>query len=201
MRLVHPIMPFLSEDIWERLPNTSGFVTIAPFPKVQDFPAETGQLDEIEQLQTVITESRRVRADLELARTVPMPFLVSDDGQLALFIRHSRTLAEQAGVTDIAAAGEMPEGGTCVIVLRGKEILIPLEALGVDAAVEVARLDKAIGKAEKGLATLEKRLNNPRFMENAPQEVRDEVREKHRAESTRLEMLKHSRKRAAEGLE
>ena len=200
-RLLHPVMPFMSEDLWQRLPNTEGFVTIAPFPKVSDFPTDGAQLDELVQLQAVVTDARRLRSDIGLARAIPMPLLFTNTDQLALMQRHSRALSELCGVSELLLlTDENRPTGTAALELRGFEILIPLEALGVDAATEVARLDKAIKKAEKGLSTLAKRLDNPRFMQNAPQDVKDELVEKHRVEATRLEVMRHSRTRAAEGL-
>ena len=90
MRLLHPMMPFLTEDIWSRLPGKEGsFIATAPFPRADDFPSDGARLDEIEALQTVITEARRIRADMELGRAIPMPFLCTDAAQAEL-------LADQA---------------------------------------------------------------------------------------------------------
>jgi valyl-tRNA synthetase len=202
MRLLHPIMPFLTEDVWSRLPNTAGLVVTAAYPKVSDFPSDGARLDEIELLQRVITEARRVRSDMELPRSVPMPFLCADAEQARTLEGHARTLLELAGVSEVRVLGpDNQPTGAAIIVLGGHEILIPLSAIGVEPVAEVARLDKSISKARKELGVLEKRLHNPRFMDRAPESVRVEVQSKHAAEARRIQLLEQSRIRAAEGIE
>ena len=137
---------------------------------------------------------RRVR---ELERDVPARLAV-----LGLVDRAAGTLAELAGIASVELLTEAnrPAGGAATLVVEGVENLIALSDLGVSAQDEADRLTKAIAKAEKEIGRLEKRLNNPKFMERAPEEVRAEVRDKHAQEAARLTMLRRSLERATEGL-
>ena len=197
MRLVHPIMPFLSEEIWSKLPQTDGMVTTAAYPRVADFPVDPASLEEVAVLQEAITEIRRIRGEMQLSPRTPLTLLVDDAGLRATLGGHARAMQELAGVT-VEALVERPAGVASAVV-RGQELVIPLAGV-VDFAEEVKRLDKVLAKAEKDVSQLSKRLGNPRFVDNAPAEVVDEVREKLANAKARLQTLQASRDRLAEAL-
>ena len=198
MRLVHPIMPYLSEEIWHLLPGTEGFVASAPYPRAADFPADTDVLDQVAVVQEVITEVRRIRGEMELARRTPLALKVADATLLAQLQAHADGLRDLAGVTAIEALDERPAGVASAVV-RGHEVVIPLAGV-VDFAAEVARLDKVLAKADKDVSQLSRRLENPRFVDRAPEHVVAEVRDKLAAAVARRDTLRASRDRLAEAL-
>jgi len=186
VRLMHPIMPFLSEDIWSRLPNTEGLVTTARYPKSSDFPSDSQALVDIERLQQTVTEVRRIRGEMRLPKKVGLTLLVRDDGLYSGLYRHSRALAELAGV-QLEQAESFPKAAA-VAVVDGQECAIPLEGV-IDVGAEIARLRKEIEKAEKDAGQLQKRLANKAFVANAKPEIVDGFRAKHAAAITRLDSL------------
>ncbi|MCO4743641.1 MAG: valine--tRNA ligase [Proteobacteria bacterium] len=197
MRLIHPIMPFLSEDIWSRLPGTEGFVATAAYPTVDEFPQDQAVLDEVALLQETITEIRRIRGEMELSPRVGLRFLVADDALLATLQAHASALDDLAGI-QIEALTDRPTG-VATAVVHGIECLIPLEGV-VDFAEEVKRLDKVLAKVDKDVQQLDRRLSNPKFAERAPAEVIAEVRTKLEAAKSRQATLRASRERLAQAL-
>ncbi|MBW1877599.1 MAG: valine--tRNA ligase [Deltaproteobacteria bacterium] len=197
VRLLHPIMPFLTEEIWSRLPNTEGHVAVARYPRADDYPHDTAVLEEMAVLQEAITEVRRIRGEMEIAPRLPLRLLVADDALRRTFATHARALNELAGVT-VESLDERPAGAATAVV-RGRELVIPLKGV-VDFEEEVKRLDKVLLKVDKDVTQLERRLGNPNFVARAPEEVVSEVREKLTVAVGRRDTLRASRARLAEAL-
>jgi len=196
-RLLHPIMPFMSEEIWALLPHTSGLVTTAPFPRPEDFEVSDGVLDELAVLQGTVTEIRRIRGEMEIALKTQLAVHVANADLAALLAMHDRALWDLARVK-VIATDEQPRASATGVV-RGNTLVIPLEGV-VDLSAEVARLDKVLAKADKDISQLERRLSNPKFVGRAPPEVVDEVRGKLTAATSRRETLRTSRERLAGAL-
>jgi valyl-tRNA synthetase len=195
VRLLHPLMPFLSEDIWQRLPVHEGFVATAPYPKVEEFPADPAVLEEVAIVQELVVEVRRIRADMELATRVPMQVRVASPDLLAQLAPHQRALGDLANVT--VAPFEARPRGFATAVVRGVECLIPLEGV-VDFGDEVKRLDRALVKVDKDVTDLGKRLSNQEFVGRAPAEVVAELRGKLEGAIARRDTLRASRQRLSE---
>jgi valyl-tRNA synthetase len=159
----------------------------ARFPRVEDFPSDPSALDEVAELQEVITEVRRIRAEMELSPKVRLSIVTADTTHLE---RNQKALLDLAG---IAAISRGTRGGpSATAVVRNREIYIPLEG-AVDLDAERSRLDKEIAKAQKDLAFLVKRLENPGFVGNAPPALLDETRSKRDAAQDRVERLQRAR--------
>ncbi len=196
-RLMHPMMPFMSEEIWDLLPHTTGFVTTAPYPKASDFGEDPQALDEIALIQEIVTEIRRIRGEMELSYKITLPVLIADASLREKLAPHARAMTELASA-EIAELTERP-AGVATFVVRGVECIIPLDGV-VDIGEEVARLDKALAKLEKDVSSLEKRLSNKGFTDRAPADVVDGFREKLAAAKLRYDTLAASRARLAEAL-
>jgi valyl-tRNA synthetase len=186
-RMMHPFMPFLSEEIWQQLPGTEGSIMVASYPKASDFPVDPESLAEVATLQAIIVEIRRLRADMELSPRLPLALRTKD---CALLEKNTHALRDLSGITDVQA-GERT-GPCATFVVQGCEYYVPLEGV-VDIAAELARLDKVLEKVSNDIAGLNKRLNNPRFTDRAPAEVVAEVQTKHDAATDKLTRLKQAR--------
>ncbi len=197
VRLFHPMMPFLSEEIWQALPQTEGFVATAPYPRSSDFEADDAILDQIGELQETVTEIRRIRGEMEIALKTPLKLYVADPGLAERLASHARALHDM-GRVEVVATDEAPRASATAVV-RGHTLVVPLEGV-VDISAEVARLDKVLAKSEKDVAQLQKRLSNKGFVDRAPDEVVQEVRDKLAAAEKRLHTLRASRDRLAEAL-
>jgi valyl-tRNA synthetase len=189
-RLLHPVMPFLSEELWQRLPGTEGTVMLAAYPKAADYPEDAGALDEVKHLQDAIVAVRRIRADMDIK---PKVRLVLQGENVAVFEKHGRALADLAGVGTVRTGGR--EGICATAVVRGAELYLPLEGI-IDLDAERARLDKQINKTGKDVKGLSRRLN-PGFKAKAPAHVVAEFEAKLAAAQERLTSLEHARSQLA----
>ncbi|MFT4624097.1 MAG: valyl-tRNA synthetase [Myxococcota bacterium] len=197
VQLLHPMMPFFTEDVWARLPGTTGQVTTSAYPRAADFPSDPATLAEVAVLQEAITEIRRIRGEMQIAMRKPMRLLVGDAALLATLSNHARALSENAGVT-LEALAERPSG-VATAVIAGAECLLPLQGV-VDFVEELNRLDKVLAKAVADIGQLDKRLGNPKFVSKAPPDVVAEVQSKRDAAKLRLDTLQASRVRIVEAM-
>jgi valyl-tRNA synthetase len=182
LRLLHPLMPFISEDIWQRLPRRAGgpdSIMIAAFPKAsrkgRDAAAEvwmSGVIAIVSAIRTIRSESR-IPPAVELAAIVrPGPGL--DAAALREAAPLMGTLA-RASITVDPAAVRPPQ--SALAVAQGAEVYVRLEGV-VDLAAERQRLGKEIDKAAKEIAFLEGKLARPDFVERAPADIVARERER-----------------------
>ncbi len=171
VRLMHPIMPFLSEELWERLPNTSGFVMMASYPKPEEFASNPESLEQVKFLQEVIVEVRRIRAEMELGNKVEL-ILRSKQA--------SKLFGQEQGLKDLCSVTSVVEGEkagvSSTFVVDGVTFFIPLEGV-VDIEAEIARLTKKIEQVEKSIGRLNGRLSNKKYVDNAPAKIVQETRD------------------------
>ena len=187
LRLLHPMMPFITEDIWRRLPlsddDSAASLMIAAWPVglagYRDEDAETS----MRVLQEIVTEVRAVRARYAVAPKTQVSVIVKASGADALLFESQRHyLHELAGVENLsidAAATKPPHAA--VGVAGGAEIFVPLEGL-VDIAAERERAKRDLDRAQVDLDRLMKKLSNEGFLAKAAPEVID----KDRAKATEL---------------
>ncbi|TVQ90099.1 MAG: valine--tRNA ligase [Deltaproteobacteria bacterium] len=191
-RLVHPIMPFLSEEIWSLLPGTQGLVAAAAYPEVTDYPVDQAALEAVAELQAIITEVRRIRGEMQIARKVPLTVLVDDRGMVERLAPHADGLAHLVNATVELMQGRPTAVATAVA--GGVELAIPLEGV-IDLDEERQRLDKELAKVDKDVADLQKRLANKGFTDRAPADVVQGFRDKLDAAVGRQQALRASRER------
>jgi len=186
-RLLHPFMPFLSEELWHSLPTWDGrprgTVMKAAFPRAASFPEDPAALEEVAVIQEAIVALRRIKADMEISPRQPLHIKTASP---ALFQAHSQALRDLARVESIEIGGR--QGACATAVVRGMELYIPLEGL-VDVDAERGRLAKEIAKSDKDISGLERRLGNPGFRDKAPADVVADFEEKLQAARERRERL------------
>ena len=193
VRLMHPIMPFLTEEIWQRLSpwrgsDTTASVSLAPYPSASDFPDDPASLLEVAALQETIVAVRRIRAEMQLSPRAP---LAMRGAEVALLIKHAQALKDLAGIEDVAVGGR--EGICATAVVQGQPLYLPLEGV-IDVDAERARLDGQIDRSLKDVGALEKRLGNTSYVANAPAHIVQESRDKLAAAQERLAQLQAARK-------
>jgi len=170
LRLLHPFMPFVTEEIWQRLPNRSGrSIMVAPFPAggARDEAAER----EMDVIFRAIDGARSVRGEVNLPpnQKIPLILFARDRG---LFRRHERAFQHLANASEVTlrAFDEPRPRQAAVHVEPEVEVHLPLAGL-IDFAAERARVEKEIARTESELQGLRKRLDNAGFVERAPAEV------------------------------
>jgi valyl-tRNA synthetase len=186
LRALHPMMPFITEDIWQRVPKADGFpesIMVASYPKAGlEGRADADAEGEMRVLQAVIVAARSIRAEHGLARSVEIPLeLRTDDAAVrALLEREALAVTTLCRARmSVAADAEAPvPPHTAVSVAEGVTVRVPLEGL-VDFAKERERLDRELKKIERDLAAVEKKLSNEAFVAKAPPEVVERERARH----------------------
>jgi valyl-tRNA synthetase len=178
LRLLHPIMPYVTEEIWQRLPHQGPSIMVAPFPRPQPGKLDPGAEREMQDLMRLVTEIRTIRATYEVEPrrridvTIVAPeALAPPQPQLALV----RSLARVERLEVVAQADETPR--TIKHPVGGLELRIPMAGL-FDLAAEGARLEKQRRKALSELEALHRKLDNPQFVEKARPEVVQESRQR-----------------------
>jgi len=178
MIMLHPIMPFITEELWQTLGARKKMLIHTDWPTYQ--PADLidkGADQEMNWVINLIYSIRSARAQLHVPAKAKVPLLVTDldaKGQEA-WDNNKAMIQKEARVESLEAVTDFPKG--CVTIpMDGGTFGIPLADL-IDVAEEIARLEKSIQKLGKELGGLRGRLNNPKFVASAPDEVVEEARE------------------------
>jgi valyl-tRNA synthetase len=178
LRLLHPVMPFVTEEIWQLLPHEGDSIMVAPFPAPDERKVDAAAEAQMGRLMRVVTAVRTIRATYEVdrKRRLDATLVAADAGDRAFFARHEamiRHLALLGGLTMVAEAGDA--AGTIRQPVDAAELRIPMAGL-FDVAAEMARLSREVEKIEAELLSLGAKLDNPQFVERAKADVVREAR-------------------------
>ena len=182
LRLLHPFMPFITEEIWQALPGTKTTPTImqAPYPATlaeQSFPEDAAGM---ERVMAVIGGIRNIRGEMEVPPSKQIAVILSCESEASqLLMKHNESaIISLARVSDLAIGHgiEKPEDAS-IQVAGDVQIFVPLKGL-VDVAAEEERLLKEIGKVGKEIEMFSKKLESPAFVDRAPAEIVAKERQK-----------------------
>ncbi|MBW1938554.1 MAG: valine--tRNA ligase, partial [Deltaproteobacteria bacterium] len=202
LRLFHPFMPFVTEELWHHLPGQKDHIMVSPFPKHVDTWSDVSAEDIIKQVMEVVSSVRNARSELGIhpgARIIiiALPhsektcdFLVSQEKAI-------NTLA-RVETLNLLREGEPRPEGAATVILEDLEIFIPLEGF-VDIKEELRKLTKEGKKLGKELAKTEAKLKNENFLSRAPQEIVQKEHDKVNKFQTKLEKIV-SHKETLEGV-
>ena len=191
LRLLHPFMPFVTEEIWQRLPGTRDSIMVAEFPKAGEFLQDGDAVKEMELLTGVIYGIRNIRGEMNISPSKNVSVIIDAAGEgvrdvLDRHVAQIRMLAKAEQI-DIGLNIPKPEASATAVVGEN-QVHVLLRGL-LDFAEEKKRLGKAIRKLEAEIGVANKKLSNKGFLEKAPADVVEEVREKVEILSTKLEKL------------
>ena len=194
LKLLHPFMPFVTEEIWQRLPGTNESIMVAPFPQADEFPADEAALQEMGLLMGVIAAIRNIRGEMNIPPSKNVHVVIEtasdrDEGMLTRNLAHIRTLAK----VDEASIGQglAKPDKSATAVFQQTSVHVILKGL-IDFKEEERRVAKEIGKTRKELEASQKKLSNKGFLEKAPEEIVAEVRARADSLSVRLTKLKQN---------
>jgi len=197
LRLTHPIMPFITEEIWQTIAPLAGqsgdSIMNQPYPVADNNKIDSNAVSEMEWLMSFITGIRSIRSQMNIPPKKQLPVLLKDTVQLdqQRLTANQDFLSRLANLESITLLeGEAPAAATALV---GKmEILIPLEGL-IDKDAELARLDKEITKLEKVIKQSSGKLSNENYVAKAPAEVVQKERDKLAELEQALSQLKQQR--------
>ena len=199
LRLLHPLMPFITETIWERVAplsaldfNAGDSIMVQPFPAVDAAKQDEQVLADIEWVKRFIVGIRNIRGEMDIAPSKPLPALLrnvssEDERRLGISRTFIDRLARLESITVLKEGEEAPASAAAVV--GEMEILIPMAGL-IDKEAELARIAKAMGKLEQDVARFKGKLSNEKFVSNAPEAVIEKEKAKLADSESQLAKLK-----------
>ncbi|MBI9085601.1 MAG: valine--tRNA ligase [Desulfobacterales bacterium] len=187
--LLHPFMPFVTEEIWSKLPGSQGSIMTATFP--QSTPADPEAEGDMDLVMSIITAVRNIRGEMNLGPSLPLDVIIHtpDADQQSSITRHGAMIQDLAKIGSLVAtgSGDRP-GAAATAIVKGATLFVSLEGV-IDFAKESARLEKEIAKLAKELDGINRKLTNEGFLSKAPAEVVDGVKEKQGALEAKREKI------------
>jgi valyl-tRNA synthetase len=191
VHLLHPIMPFITEEIWEHLAGSAARMLItAPWPDFEHDPADPAASAAMEWVVQTISEIRGIRSEMNVPPAARVPLLIKDAEPIARqrLERHREHFVRLARVERFESVEALPPGGVQVIV-DGATLVLSLGEV-VDLSRERERLGREIGKLDTELAKIAAKLGNPNFLAKARPEIVEEQRERQADAARDRERLK-----------
>jgi valyl-tRNA synthetase len=196
LRLLHPFMPFISEEIWQALPGTKAVrsIMLSEYPE----PAASREYPEaaanMEKVMAVIGGIRNIRGEMEVppSREIAVILSCGSEESFRLMKHNEGSILALARVSDLAIGRDVSQPEDASIQLAGDvQIFVPLKGL-VDVEEEERRLLKEIGKAEKDIELFDRKLTNSSFIDRAPADIVAKEREKLAEVTAKKQVLEES---------
>ena len=177
LRLSHPLMPFITEEIWQRVAPLAGInadtIMLQPYPKTDNEQINQQAINATAWIMDFILGIRRIRGEMNIAPGKPIPVLLQNTSTADLdFLQSSKEYLLKLGrvesITLLEEGQAAPE--SAISLVGNMKVLIPIAGL-IDKEAEVARLEKEIQKINKDLPRIEGKLSNQKFIDKAPEEV------------------------------
>jgi len=183
--MLHPVMPFLTEELWHQLAIRDDLV-LAQWVATDALPEDAAASADIDWLIGLISEVRSARTELNVPPSAKLAYAVEGAAEQTI----ARLAANAAAIERLARIlpGDASAGGRLAVVHGEATLLIPIGDV-IDLAAEKTRLEKALAAAAKERDALAGRLNNPGFTEKAKPEAVEKAREDHAARSAEAERL------------
>jgi valyl-tRNA synthetase len=192
LRLLHPLMPYITEEIWQRLPHEGESIMLAEWPEFDPAKDDPEARAQMTTLISIITKVRNIRSEMNVPAQSKVNLVVAtaDAGARRLIDASGEQIKRLARVDEITIGETMPLLDSAARdVVEGIEIAVPLTGL-IDFAREKERVTKEIGRKEVEAKALAGRLDNPSFVERAPQDVVEESRARHSGLIAEIEKLR-----------
>ena len=184
LRLAHPMMPFLTEEIWQKIAPMAGVegetVMMATYPQAETAKQDESAEADVEWIKNVIVGIRNIRGEMDIAPSKALNVLMrngseQDKARLQSNMNFLQKLAKLESVTWLNDGDEVPMSATALV--GDMEVLVPMAGL-IDKDAELARLQKEIDKASKDLQRIQGKLGNESFVAKAPAAVVDKEKAK-----------------------
>ena len=192
LKLLHPIMPFITEEIWQAIPNDCESIMIAPWPQYQEDLCFRQEEEDFEKVMSAIKAIRNRRAEMNVPPSKKARVLIKTL-DTDVFESGAMFIERLASASEVKVSGVAPQQGedfsdAVQVITDSARIFIPLDEL-VDKEKELARLEKERKACEKDIAMVEQKLSSQGFIEKAPQNVVEAERVKLEKHKERMEKI------------
>ncbi len=177
LRMAHPLMPFITEEIWQQVKTLAGTegdtIMLQPYPEANQRCIDETATADIEWLKSVIIGIRNIRGEMNISPGKPLPIYLKngsseDQNRLDANLQFLAKLANLESVTWLNQGDDAPMSATALV--GNMEILVPMAGL-IDKDAELARLTKEVEKLQKELQRVQAKLDNEKFISKAPEDV------------------------------
>jgi valyl-tRNA synthetase len=178
LRLLHPFMPFITEELWQNVPHKGESIMIAPYPEFDPELVNEQVEKETELIQEIIVKVRNIRAEMNVdaKQTVPIRVATTDSEMKRMLSDAREYIFRLAQVSEVEIVSQLADDKLSArAVAGGLALEVPLAGL-IDVNAERARLNKEMEKVQREITGLERKLSQASFVERAPKEVVEENR-------------------------
>ena len=194
LRLLHPLMPFITEEIWQKLPirKEKASIMISDYPEYVKEKIDKENENKLEVLKDLIYNIRNIRGEMHVPPEVKADLFINviDENIEGVIKANEDVIKFLARIKSITSGKDLskPEGSASAVG-KGFEIYIPLKGL-IDIEIEIARLEKEVQKLESEIEKSQKKLNNKNFIEKAPAEIIEKEKEKYYSKNEKINRIK-----------
>src|SRR5204863_70879 len=169
LRLLHPVVPFITEALWQKLPGRKPgeFLIRADWPRLGAAP-DGGRGKEFEQVRDAVLAVRQIRGDYNVAPGKTLDVIILSPSDRRVYDDNAATIGRLARAQVTVGSGPAPESAAHAVLRGGSEVVVPLAGL-IDVDKECQRLRGELEALEKQIVSREQRLANPRYVERAPE--------------------------------
>ena len=177
LRLMHPFMPFITEEIWQQVAPRAGIddatIMLRPYPVAGDGAGQDDAVEDIEWVRHFILGIRQIRGEMDISPGKPLPVVLqnsaaADGARAETYLNLLQRVGRVESVTILKDGQEPPAAATAL--LGDTRILVPMKGL-IDVDAERGRLEKQIQRAKVDLDRTRGKLDNANFVNNAPADV------------------------------
>jgi len=181
LRLLHPLMPFITEELWQRLPHDGESIMVAAWPEADRSRDDREAREQMETLISLITKVRNIRSvmNIPVSAWLQVHIASTDERAKSLVTANAEQFKRLARVEAIHIGDALPPlDDAARDIVAGMEIAVPFGGF-IDKAKERERVSKEIARKENEVKGMQARLGNPSFVDRAPREVVEQTRARH----------------------
>jgi valyl-tRNA synthetase len=201
LRLAHPFIPFMTEEIWQQVPTSirgdGETIMLEAFPEADASLINPEAEDDVRWIKAIVTSIRNIRGEMDISFAKPIPVLFAngsdqDKARLDAYRPLLTFLIKPERLDWLEAGDEAPVSATQLV--GEMQLLVPMSGL-IDKAAEITRLDKEIDKKLTEISRAEGKINNPSFVERAPADVVQKEKDKVLGLGSAIQQLQEQKKR------
>ena len=180
LRLLHPFMPFITEEIWQKLPHKGESIMVSPWPKYKEEYENKDAENKMDKIMSIIKTIRNIKSDINIpySKKIDLNLNINEKDKLKLIeenIYYIETMIKTKSL-EVGTGIKKPEH-SATGVLEGVEIFIPLKDI-MNITEEIARLEKKLNKINSEFNVIFKKINNKDFLSRAPEDIVKKERDK-----------------------